>query len=58
MTQESRTRVKRSLYYDLDVLEWLRRRGERTDRSVDWQVREVLRAAMDAEIRSDEDTVQ
>lgn len=58
MTQESGSRVQRSVYFDRDVLEWLRRRGERLDRSVDYQVREILRAAMDAEMRDIEDTVQ
>lgn len=51
-------RIKRTTTYDADVIAWLRRRGERLQRSVDWQVREILRAAMDAEMSSDEDTVQ
>lgn len=58
MAMESPKRVKRSTYYDADVILWLQRRGERLDRSVDYQIREILRAAMDAEMRGDEDTVQ
>ncbi len=46
---EAPGRTKRSSYYDDDVLLWLRERGERTDRSVDWQVRQILRDAMNAE---------
>lgn len=49
MTTTSGGLVKRSTSYDPDVLEWLRQRGERNDRTVDWQVREILRAAMAAE---------
>lgn len=41
--------VKRTSSYDPDVLAWLQERGQRLDRSVDWQIREFLRAAMDAE---------
>lgn len=41
--------VKRTSSYDPDVLEWLKERGERLDRTVDWQIREILRAAMNAE---------
>lgn len=41
--------VKRSTSYDADVLERLVERGKRLDRSVDWQVREILRAFLDAE---------
>jgi hypothetical protein len=57
MTQAS-GRTKRSMYLDRDVLAWLRRRGERLDRSVDWQVRELLREAMDVETRGAEGTVE
>lgn len=41
-------RVKRSVYFDRDVLAWLKARGNQLDRSVDWQIREFLRAAKDA----------
>lgn len=41
--------VKRASSYDADVLRWLQERGRRLDRSVDWQIREILRAAMAAE---------
>jgi plasmid stability protein len=44
-------RHSRSSYYDADVIAWLRRRGERIDRSVDWQIREILREKMVAECR-------
>lgn len=43
--------VKRTSSYDPDVLAWLQRRGEQLDRTVDWQIRQILRAAMDAEQR-------
>lgn len=43
--------VKRTSSYDADVLEWLQQRGEQMDRSVDWQIRQILRAAMQAEQR-------
>ena len=46
---DGRPKKQRSSYYDVDVLEWLAARGRRLDRSVDWQIREILRAAMDAE---------
>jgi uncharacterized protein (DUF4415 family) len=42
-------KVKRSIRFDADVLAWLEQRGAGLDRSVDWQVRQILRAAMDAE---------
>jgi hypothetical protein len=45
--------VKRSTSYDPDVLRWLQERGQRLDRAVDWQVREILRAAMTAEQAGD-----
>lgn len=48
---DGRPRKQRSSYYDVDVLEWLVERGRRLDRSVDWQIREILRAAMDADQR-------
>jgi uncharacterized protein (DUF4415 family) len=51
MTQESDGRVKTSMYLDPDVLGWLRQRGERLDRSVIWQVREILRTAMNSDQR-------
>lgn len=41
--------VKRTSSYDPDVLSWLQERGKQLDRSVDWQVREILRAAKNAE---------
>ena len=41
--------IPRTTNYDPDVLEWLKERGERLDRPVDWLVREILRAAYDAE---------
>lgn len=50
-------RIKRSAYFDADVLEWLRARGQGLDRSVDWQIREILRAAMDADQRRDIEAV-
>lgn len=43
--------VKRTSSYDPDVLAWLQRRGEVLDRTVDWQIRQILRAAMEAEQR-------
>jgi plasmid stability protein len=49
MADAAGRRRQRSSYYDADVLEWLEERGARLDRSVDWQVREILRAAMEAE---------
>lgn len=42
-------RAKHSSYIDVDVLAWLAARGERLDRTVDYQIREILRAAMVAE---------
>jgi hypothetical protein len=42
-------RVKSSTYLDRDVLLWLQKRGQRLERTVSWQIREVLRALMDAE---------
>lgn len=60
-TGPERRRVKRSMYLDADVLEWLQRRGEARERSVDYQVREILREAMNAEYvarRDDVDTEQ
>ncbi len=50
MTTES-GRVKGSTYHDRDVLRWLKERGVRIERSVGWQIRAILRAAMDAEQR-------
>lgn len=41
--------VKRSTSYDPDVLDRLRERGKRLDRTIDWQVREILRVFLDAE---------
>ena len=41
--------VKRSTSYESDVLDWLIDRGKQIDRSVDWQVRKILREKMDAE---------
>lgn len=49
MADAAGKRKQRSSYYDLDVLEWLEERGAKLDRSVDWQIREILRAAMDSE---------
>lgn len=46
--------IKRTSSYDADVLQWLQERGRRLERSVDWQVRQILRAAMDAEQRDRE----
>lgn len=41
--------VKRSSSYDPDVLAWLEARGKRLDRTVDWQIRQILRAAKETE---------
>lgn len=43
-------RLKRSAYHDPDVYAWLRERAQREDRAIDWVIRQILRAAMDAEI--------
>ena len=51
MTQRSGDRVQRSIYFDRDGLEWLRERGKRLERSVDWQIREIVRGLMEAEQR-------
>jgi hypothetical protein len=49
MAETSGGLVKRSSTYDPDVLAWLTERGKRLDRTVDWQVRQILRAAMNDE---------
>jgi hypothetical protein len=49
MPQRSGKRRKRSTYYDVDVLEWLEARGVELDRTVDYQIREILRTAMNAD---------
>jgi hypothetical protein len=51
MTSTSGGLVKLSMAFDPDVLDWLRARGQRIDRKVSWQVREILRAAMDDDLR-------
>lgn len=48
--RDGRPKQQRSSYYDVDVLEWLADRGKRMDRSIDWQIREILREKMDAEL--------
>lgn len=53
MTATVSDKRKRSTYIDVDVLTWLEARGAVLDRSVDWQIREILRAAMDAERRQE-----
>lgn len=50
MAQRSPKR-RHTTYLDIAILEWLRTRGAELDRTVDWQIREILRAAMDAEQR-------
>lgn len=52
MPEPRRGKTKRSCYLDIDVVERLRVRGERIDRSIDWQMREILRAFLDAEEQS------
>ena len=54
MTQGSDQRIRRTVAFDRDVMEWLRRRGKQMDRSVEWQVRRFLRAAMVADEQSDD----
>lgn len=49
MSTGSKQRVTRSTYWDRDVLAYYEERGKRMDRTVDWQMREILRAAMQAE---------
>lgn len=49
MTTEPPARVKGSVYLDRDVLRWLRHRGKAIERPVSWQIRAILRAAMDSE---------
>jgi hypothetical protein len=52
---QSSVLVKRSVAFDDDVLAWLATRGEQLDRSVNWQVRAILRREMDREQRKDAD---
>lgn len=43
-----------SVYTDVDVDAWLRERAGRLSRSINWQISQILRAAMDAEKRQEE----
>jgi hypothetical protein len=40
---------QRSIRIDADLLAWLEERGRRLDRSVDWQIRQMLRERMEVE---------
>lgn len=51
-------RAKRSWVYDADMIRWIERKAAAERVSASIVVRRILRAAMDAELSSDEDTVQ
>ena len=47
--RDGRPKRERSVYADVDLWDWLDERGRRMDRSIDWQIREILREKRDAE---------